>query len=79
MLYFSIGLVLAGFWLVLSGHYNALTLTAGFASVLAAVAFARRMEIVDEEGHPVGLLVGAITYWPWLVVEIAKSIWSAAH
>ncbi len=73
VLYLSIGLVLAGFWLVLSGHYNALTLTAGLASVVAAVAFAKRMEVVDEEGHPIRLLLSAVTYWPWLFVEIAKA------
>jgi len=31
------------------------------------------MSVVDEEGHPVHLVLRAITYWPWLLWEIAKS------
>lgn len=73
MLYVSIGLVLYCFWLVLSGHYNALTLGAGIASVALTLILAHRMEIVDEEGHSIHLLPRAAAYWPWLVVEIVKS------
>lgn len=73
VLYVSIGLVLSCFWLVLSGHYNTLTLGAGIASVALTLFLAARMKIVDEEGHPIHLLPGAITYWPWLAVEIAKA------
>lgn len=73
VLYVSIGLVLSCFWLVLSGHYNALTLGAGIGSVALTLALAWRMKIIDDEGHPIHLLPRAITYWPWLVVEIAKA------
>lgn len=75
MLYVSIGLVLYGFWLVLSGHYTVLTVTLGLVSVAGTVALAARMRFVDGEGHPVHLLPRAATYWPWLVGEIAKSAW----
>jgi multicomponent Na+:H+ antiporter subunit E len=33
------------------------------------------MGIVDEEGHPIHLVPRALTYWPWLALEIAKSTW----
>ncbi len=75
MLYGSIGLVLFCFWLVLSGHYTIITVPAGILSVLGVVALSRRMGVADEEGHPIHLLPRAITYWPWLALEIAKSTW----
>lgn len=79
MLYASIGLVLLCFWLVLSGHYTIITVPAGIVSVLATVALARRMRIVDAEGHPIHLLPRAFTYWPWLVREIAKAAWDVTR
>lgn len=75
MLYGSIGLVLFCFWLVLSGHYTIITVPAGILSVLGVVALSRRMGVADEEGHPIHLLPRAITYWPWLALEIAKAAW----
>lgn len=76
MLHLSVGLVLAIFWLVLSGHYNALTLSAGAASVVGTLLVAERMKILDSEGHPIGLLPRALfVYWPWLAWEILKSGW----
>lgn len=75
MLYVSIGLVLFGFWLVLSGHYTVLTVTLGVASVAGTVALAARMRFIDDEGHPIHLLPRAASYWPWLAGEIAKAAW----
>ena len=75
MLYISIGLVLGCFWLVLSGHYTPITLTAGILSVVGTVALADRMKIVDREGHPIRLLPRAVTYWPWLAWQIARAAW----
>lgn len=75
MLYGSIGLVLFCFWLVLSGIYTVITVPAGILSVLGVVALSRRMGIADDEGHPIHLSLGALTYWPWLALEIAKSAW----
>ncbi len=79
MLYVSLGLVLLGFWLFLSGHYTTLTVTAGIVSVVAVVLLARRMHVVDEEGHPVHLLPRAVTYMPWLAWEIGKSAWDVTR
>ncbi|MCB1474439.1 MAG: Na+/H+ antiporter subunit E [Rhodobiaceae bacterium] len=68
-------LTLLLFWLVLSGHYTLWLIGAGIVSSIAIAAFARRMAAIDDEGHPVEWLVGAITYWPWLLWEIVKATW----
>ncbi|MDA7947675.1 MAG: Na+/H+ antiporter subunit E [Hyphomicrobiaceae bacterium] len=75
MLYWSLGLILMCFWLVLSGQGKTFLVVMGVVSVLGVVALARRMGIADEEGHPIHLSPKAVTYWPWLGLEIAKSAW----
>jgi len=68
------------FWLVLSGHYTAITVPAGILTVLGVVALVRRMDIADEEGHPIHLLPRAIfSYWLWLVKEIYKAAWDVTR
>lgn len=69
----SLGLVLFGLWLLLSGFFEPLLLCLGAGSVIAVVWIAYRMDVVDHEGHPVHLTIRAIFYWPWLVVEIIKA------
>jgi multicomponent Na+:H+ antiporter subunit E len=69
----SLALVLFAFWLLISGIYLPLQVGAGIAVSVAAVWFARRMESLDAEGHPVHLGRSALTYWPWLLWEIVKS------
>jgi multicomponent Na+:H+ antiporter subunit E len=66
------------FWVLLSGFFTAFLLGAGVASALAVVLFARRMNLLDREGHPVQLGVRAALYWVWLLKEIAKSAWSVS-
>ena len=66
------------FWLALSGHYTPWLVTFGVLSALAVAFAASRMGLVDREGHPVELIGGAISYFPWLAVEIAKSAWGVA-
>ena len=65
--------VLFAFWLLLSGHLEALLIGYGLVSVAIAVVFAWRLDVVDAESFPVTKMVGGITYWPWLIVEIVKS------
>lgn len=72
-------LVLFGFWLLLSGFFEPFLMTAGALSALGVVAFARRMYAVDHEAHPIHLGRSALTYWPWLFVEIAKSAWDVTR
>lgn len=69
---------LFAFWLALSGHYTPMLIGAGLASAVLCAVAARRMLVVDPEGHPHHLLVGAITYFPWLIWEILKSAWTVA-
>ena len=80
----AVGLVaiLAAFWLVLSGHYTALLLTFGAASVALVVWISQRMEIVDEE-QPIHLTLSLPRYVAWLAIQIlvaavrvARLIWS---
>lgn len=66
------------FWLLLSGHYTLFLVAAGVGSAIAVALFAWRMEVVDREGHPVHLTLGVLTYWPWLLKEIAKAGWDVS-
>ncbi|CAG0974956.1 hypothetical protein BURK1_01428 [Burkholderiales bacterium] len=63
------------FWIVLSGYFTPFLLASGLASSVAVVWLARRMGMVDAEGHPIGLVPRTVFYWPWLAKEIAKSAW----
>lgn len=71
--YISLAIVLLIFWLALSGYYTGLLISLGVASVAGVLYLGRRMSIVDDEGHPIHLAVGALSYWPWLIMEIMKS------
>ncbi|MEM1372316.1 MAG: Na+/H+ antiporter subunit E [Pseudomonadota bacterium] len=70
---------LAAFWLALSGHYTAFLVFMGVLSVAAVVVFAERLEITDREAQPFWLLARAVTYWPWLLLEIFKSAISVSR
>ena len=76
MRYFSLACFLFAFWLALSGHYTPMLVTIGALSAVACVLAAIRMKAVDAESHPIELFWGALTYFPWLFVEIYKSGWS---
>lgn len=76
MRYVSLAGFLFVFWLALSGHYSAILIAAGLASALLCVLAAIRMRVADQEGHPIELLRGAASYYPWLFWEIGKSAWS---
>ncbi len=69
----SLGLVLYGLWLLLSGHFEPLLLGLGVASVIVVVLIARRMDLIDHEGHPIHLSWRFILYMPWLGWEIVKA------
>ena len=66
---------LFAFWLALSGHYTPMLVVAGAASAVLCALAANRMRVCDAEGHPIEVFAGAVTYFPWLIVEIAKSAW----
>lgn len=72
----SLAAFLFAFWLILSGHYTPVLVGAGLASAVFCAVVSRRMLVVDPEGHPLQLLKGVVTYYPWLLWEIIKSAWT---
>ena len=64
------------FWLVLSGHYTPFLVMAGAVSAALCVFAMVRGRVADAEAYPMELLWGAVTYFPWLIREIAKSAWA---
>ena len=75
----SLGFVLFAFWMLLSGFFTPFLLAAGAGSALCVVLLARRMRIVDREGHPIRMIAAVVLYWPWLLKEIAKSAWGVSR
>ena len=75
----SLSLALAILWVLLSGYFTPLLLGLGAASVALVVYLAHRMDIADHEGHPIHLSWRAMTYWPWLLVEIIKANYDVAR
>jgi multicomponent Na+:H+ antiporter subunit E len=76
MRYLSLAGFLFAFWIALSGHYTPMLVMAGLVSAGVCVLAAIRMRTADAEGHPIELFWGALTYFPWLITEIAKSAWA---
>jgi multicomponent Na+:H+ antiporter subunit E len=75
----ALAATLFAFWLLLSGIYTPFLIGAGLATALAVALLARRMEILDREGHPIHVALAALAYWPWLVKEIVKSGWQVSR
>ena len=70
----SLGAVLAGLWMLLSGYFEPLMLGFGLVSIIFTLWISHRMDVIDNEGHPVHLAVHALlVYWPWLFWQIIKS------
>jgi multicomponent Na+:H+ antiporter subunit E len=74
----SLAVVLFLLWLGLSGHYTPFLVGAGAGAAILCVCVAARMGVADAEAHPVHLARGALTYFPWLFWEIAKSAWGVS-
>lgn len=74
----SLAVVLFLLWLGLSGHYTPFLLGAGVGAAVLCVAVAVRIGVADAEGHPIHLARAALTYFPWLLWEIAKSAWAVS-
>ena len=76
MRYLSLASFLFAFWLALSGHFTPMLVAAGLACTVICVLAAIRVRAADAEGHPMELLRGTVTYYPWLSREIVKSGWA---
>jgi multicomponent Na+:H+ antiporter subunit E len=75
----SLFVILCLFWLLLSGFFTLFLMSAGAGCALAVVLFARRMGVVDPEGHPIQVGWPVLLYWPWLLREIVKSAWDVSR
>ncbi len=63
-------------WILWSGYFKPLLLGLGLASALICTYLALRMRRADGEGSQFKILQHVhqlATYWPWLLLEIAKS------
>ncbi len=63
-------------WILWSGYFKPLLLGLGLASTLICTYLALRMRRADGEGSQFKILQHVhqlATYWPWLLLEIAKS------
>ncbi|HEX7775241.1 MAG TPA: Na+/H+ antiporter subunit E [Parvibaculum sp.] len=69
----SLGTVLFGFWLVLSGHYTPFLLSMGVASTVLCVWIAARMWTPVTDPAPSRFKPSLSLYWFWLGGEIVKS------
>ncbi|MCY4192103.1 MAG: Na+/H+ antiporter subunit E [Rhodospirillaceae bacterium] len=69
----SLTSILFATWLLMSGHYDALTISFGVISCIACAYLTRRMKIVDHEGQPLHLNSAIVVYWLWLLWQIVKS------
>lgn len=69
----SFAVLLGALWWLLSGQTKPLLLGFGVLSVAFVVWFARRMEIVDHESHPVHLSGPLAKFWAMLIREITVS------
>jgi multicomponent Na+:H+ antiporter subunit E len=69
----SLGLVLFGVWLLLSGFFEPLLLGLGVLSCAIVVLIANRMDVIGHEGFPIHLGWRILAYWVWLAVEIVKA------
>ena len=71
--YILLGLSLFGFWLLLSGHYQPLTLSFGVASCLLVVLFAWRMDRADGYTFPFRVTWRVPFYLIWLIREVFRA------
>ncbi len=69
----SLLIVLTVLWWVLSGYTKPLLLSLGAVSILFTVFLAHRMDVVDEESHPMHMSRDLLRYWVYLLGEIISS------
>ena len=67
------GLLLAGAWLLWSGHTEVLLLAFGAVSVLVVLGISQRMDRVADAPRLYTLGIRPLGYLPWLFWEIVKA------
>lgn len=69
----SLCLNLVAFWLLNSGHYSALLLLLGLASISLVLIIAHKMDVVDKESQPTYLTPHIFGFYWWLIKEIIQA------
>ena len=65
--------VYAALWLLWSGHYAALPVAFGAASVILTVTLSHRLKVLDREGFPVSVFIRTIAFVPWLLYQVLRA------
>lgn len=68
-----LAVVLALFWISLSGYFTGMLLTLGVISILLVLGLCWRMKIIDSETAPYLNLPATMKYFVWLSGEIVKA------
>lgn len=71
--YILLALTLFGLWLLLSGHYQPMTIGFGVLSSLLVTYIAWRMDREDNYAFPLILTFRLPVYWVWLLKEMLKA------
>ncbi len=71
--YILLTLTLFGLWLLLSGHYNPMTIGFGVLSSLLVTYVAWRMDREDKYAFPLIFTLRLPVYWVWLLKEMLKA------
>lgn len=66
-------LILFGYWLALSGHYEWWLVAFGAVLSVLVVGFSLSKKITDYEGFPFEAIPRGLVYWPWLLWQIVLS------
>ncbi|KZZ58537.1 hypothetical protein A3762_07685 [Oleiphilus sp. HI0125] len=66
-------ILLAVFWLLLSGFIQPLLLSFGAISVAIVLLVIKRMDVIDEQPRTIGSPLAALIYIPWLIYQIFLS------
>ncbi|MDP5148243.1 Na+/H+ antiporter subunit E [Shewanella sp. ULN5] len=75
-------LTLALFWWINSNYSNPLLLSLGVGSIMLVLYIAQKMDVIDQETHPIRLNANMPSYALWLVkqvvlsnISVVKHIW----
>lgn len=75
--FFGSAVTLMALWLLMSGIYKPMLIGLGVASVVLVLVIVRRMDRIDGDHLDVSLSpLKSLTYFCWLLIEIAKSNWA---
>jgi multicomponent Na+:H+ antiporter subunit E len=66
----SFAILISALWVLLSGHFGPLPLGLGLASTALAVVLAKRIDLVDQESHPIHLSGGLLRCHGFLTREV---------